>query len=185
MRMQYLGLRVSGHAIRGNDVVHKIAKVALSLLLGVLIAAVSNGQNAVARQPGKPDAHVDKFYADVGDFFRSLLSVKTIPSLMSDARGLWLLHDHAIEGLKENNRRKFDDAHNAIKAFGDGSLEAAPEIRRLANDMLTELPDHFVYNFAYIRPDGSIATEPDAFVRWYDQIHYDVFGGGGGEDGVD
>jgi hypothetical protein len=56
-------------------------------------------------------------------------------------------------------------------------------VRKLARLYLSQLPKHFVPGFAYMREDGTVAADPDAFIRSQLRREGDSVRNAGGDSG--
>ena len=108
------------------------------------------------------------FIAFFGTIFRDLMSTTdeneryTIAENRERAR-TEAAYDGAVRALERGDASAFKYHSDAIDRQAHQTL--SPGTARLAKILQATLPTHFVPFFAYRREDGTIAADPDKFIR--------------------
>lgn len=160
----------------------KSITIVLTVLLGLLMAAAPNGRHAAA-QGKKTDTPEFSNEGFIPFFLEAFVYPLESPS---EVARVHQFYDSALEALVTGDKRKFDTNLRRLRAREEDFDAGPASIRRLAQDLMDELPEGFEPGFVYKREDGTIAADPDGFIR--SQLARDKDsssagdGGGAGQD---
>ena len=134
----------------------KTANFAGALLLGLLIATSAAAQDSSDLFPGG--------VRNLNYIFLSIFGANQLSAQGAVALQIQKDFDHAVDGLREGNARKFYSNRARLRRHIRKPGIAARN-RRLAKHLMAALPVKYAEGFTFLRDDGTVAADPDPRIR--------------------
>ena len=130
-----------------------------ALLLGLLIVCAPTGRRAVAQFIMFPDEMMLwVFGATETPGEKASIKVRNLRLILSH-------YAHAVHGLREGDKDEFRIYHVYLNN-AQYDFEFPKDVRDLAKRLMSFLPNRYVPGFAFRREDGTVAADPDRFIRY-------------------
>jgi hypothetical protein len=159
---------------RKRGIMRRLAVVVLSLSL--VMSVLAGGAWAQTTKPKEKGPDPNKGYEALGTyiFWRFFAPVTNL----DDIERIRELKKKALDALRYRQPKEFRAARKSIEGYTDDVYR--PSIRSIAREALADLPKTFVPGFAYMRDDGTVAADPDTFIRA--QLRRDRYANEGGDN---